>query len=81
MTVASHARGPEFEPRCEYYQNFLRTNFCHPEIFLREKNNFVILRLFFPHNIFTFEKKKRVHTENSNTNTVPRPEVSQFVLG
>ena len=22
MTLASHARGPEFEPRCEYYQNF-----------------------------------------------------------
>ena len=37
---------------------FLRTNFSHPEIFLREKNNFVILTFFFLHNIFTLEKKK-----------------------
>ena len=36
MTLASHVRGPEFEPRCEYYHNFWRkkkTNLCLPDIF------------------------------------------------
>ena len=76
MTLASHARGPEFEPRCEYYQNFCEQIFCHPEIFLREKPNFVILGFFFPKHIY-FAKKKKFHTEHA----VLRTEDSQFVLG
>ena len=46
---------------------FLRTNFCHPEIFLREKTNFVILRCIFSPTTYLLWGKKRVHTENGNT--------------
>ena len=58
MTLASHARGPEFEPRCEYYQNFCEHFFCHPEMFFARKTQFCHPEIFSPKNMFTLEKKK-----------------------
>ena len=58
MTLASHARGPEFEPRCEYYQNFCEHFFCHPEKFFARKTQFCHPEIFFPQKHVHFGKKE-----------------------
>ena len=41
MTLASHARGPEFEPRCEYYHFFG----FHPQK-IQKKNTKVLVMMY-----------------------------------
>ena len=66
MTLASHARGPEFEPRCEYYQNFCEQILVILRFFFEKKTIFVILTFFFfPQHIYF--GKTGVHTEIGNT--------------
>ena len=58
MTLASHARGPEFEPRCEYYQNFCEQIFVIPRFFCEKKPILSSWDVFFlPQPIYFGEKK------------------------